>query len=165
MELISYFRNEILEIEKVKELTYKNIKDLNIRDNIGDTPLHYLCSNKSINLEILSFFVNLFIENNIHLLILNDFYMDPLNYLCRNQSINLEILSFFLDCLYKKEYDLNNIYEYLTDLDENSFCNIEMILEFAKYYEKEELINEIEEIYLKFQEDIDFFYDNIYILK
>ena len=40
-----------------------------------------------------------------------------------------------------------------------------MILKFAEFYEKEELIEEIGEKYLEFKHAIDFFYNNFNILK
>jgi len=34
--------------------------NINIKNRYGDTPLHYLCGNKLVNLEMLVFFYNFF---------------------------------------------------------------------------------------------------------
>jgi len=66
-----------------------SIKDFYYQDNFGYTPLHFLCKNKSLTVDMLRLLINkdFTIKSNVG--------YTPLHFLCRNESITADMIKLF----------------------------------------------------------------------
>jgi len=104
---IEYCQSDKLSVKKLKKL------NLEERDEKGNTPIHYLCQNSRINLNMVEQILlrSSVFENGLR----REDEMMPIDILCENKSLTLEMLRL----IYQR---MPNIFENITEYRNNYFC-------------------------------------------
>jgi ankyrin repeat protein len=88
MDIHQYCRDINIKLDELKNILSKD--NVNIKNDSGSTPLHFLCKNQSITFPTLEFAVQNFGDVNIK----SNYGWTPLYTLCMNPSITFPMLEF-----------------------------------------------------------------------